>query len=144
MARLFSGDGLQISDDWIRTPTAAYAIAEVRAVWTTRRQVGRGSRLMTAGLGAAAVLVLVGAAGVSGWLTRNWVWLLLSPVFFFVAATIGLLDPIAIYLEKRHHELWITTGTVSVMLWRANQVEVRKALRQIQRARQRHRDAYEV
>ena len=80
----------------------------------------------------------------SGWLTRNWVWLLASPVFFFVAAAIGLLDPIAIYLEKRHHELWITTGTVSVLLWKANQVEVRKALRQIQRARERRRDAYEV
>jgi hypothetical protein len=144
MARLFDEDGLQITHDWIRTPTGTYAIAKVRAAWVTRRQVGRGSRLLTAGLGAGLVLVLIGGAGMSGWLSRNWVWLLASPVFFFVAAAIGLLDPIAIYLEKRHHELWITTGTVSVLLWKANKVEVRKALRQIQRARERHREAYEV
>ena len=48
------------------------------------------------------------------------------------------------YLEKRHHELWITTGTVSVLLWKANKVEARKALRQIQRARERHRESYGV
>ena len=59
-------------------------------------------------------------------------------------ASIGLFDPVAIYLEKRHHELWITTGTVSVLLWKANKVEVNKALRHIQRARERHREAYEV
>ena len=144
MARLFDENGLQITDDWIRTPAGTFAIAEVRAAWVTRRQATRGNRWLTAGLGAGFVLVLVGGAGMSGWLARYWVWLLASPVVFFVVAAVGLLDPIAIYLEKRHHELWITTGTVSVLLWKANKVEVRKALRQIQRARERHREAYEV
>jgi hypothetical protein len=144
MAILFSRDELQITDDWIRTPWAVYAIADVTAVWTTRRQVGRGSRLLTAVLGFAVVLVLIGGAGLSGWLVRNWVWVLVSPILFLVAGTLGLLDPLAIYLEKRHHELWITTGTVSVRLWKANQVEVRKALRQIQRASERYREDFEV
>jgi hypothetical protein len=80
----------------------------------------------------------------SGWLTRNWLWLLASPIIFFAAASIGLFDPVAIYLEKRHHELWIATDTTAIRLWKANRIEVSKALRQIQRARERHREQYEV
>ena len=144
MARLFDEEGLQITDGWIRTRTGSYAIGAVREAWVTRRQVTRGSRLLTAGLGAGVVLVFIGGAGMTGWLSRNWIWLLFSPVFFFIGASIGLFDPIAIYLEKRHHGLWITTNTGTVMLWKANKVEVSKALRQIQRARERHREQYEV
>ena len=62
----------------------------------------------------------------------------------FVAAGIGLLDPVAVYHEKRHHELWITTDAVSVQIWKANSVEANKALRAIQRARERHQERYEV
>src|SRR5262249_55173366 len=112
--------------------------------WTTRRQAARGSRLLTAALGTGLVLALIGAVGATGAFTQVWLWLLASPLLFLAAATIGLLDPIAIYLEKRHHELWITTDSVAVLLWKANYVEVRKALRQIQRARERHREQYEV
>jgi Family of unknown function (DUF6232) len=144
MTRLFHEEGLQITDEWIRTPFGTYAIADVRAAWVTRHQISRGSRMLTAALGAGFVLVLVGGVGVTGWFNRNWVWLLASPVVFFLAASIGLFDPVAIYLEKRHHELWITTGTTSVLLWKANYVEARKALRQIQRARERHHERYEV
>ena len=136
MGRLFDHDGLVISEDWIRTPAARYPITDVRDAWVTRRQVSRGSRWFTAGLGAGAVLVLIGVAGLTGWLTRNWLWLLAAPVIFLAAGTIGLLDPVAIYLEKRHHELWITTSAGSLLLWKANAVEVGKALRQIQRARE--------
>ncbi len=144
MARRFSEQGLQITDDWVRAPHGAYAIADVREAWVTRRQITRGSRLLTAGLGAGVVLVLIGGAGMSGWLTRNWLWLLASPIIFFAAASIGLFDPVAIYLEKRHHELWIATDTTAIRLWKANRIEVSKALRQIQRARERHREQYEV
>jgi hypothetical protein len=70
-------------------------------------------------------------------------WLLAAPVIFLAAAWIGLLDPVAIYLEKRHHELWIATDTGSAMVWKANSVEANKALRQIQRARERHQEQYE-
>ena len=144
MARLFDEEGLQITDGWIRSRTGSYAIGAVREAWVTRRQVTRGSRLLTAGLGAGLVLVLVGGAGMTGWLSRNWIWLLLSPVFFFIGASIGLFDPIAIYLEKRHHELWIGTDTVAVQIWRHNRIEVHKALRAIQRARERDREQNEV
>ena len=34
-------------------------------------------------------------------------------------------------------------GAGSALVWKANAVEVGKALRQIQRARERHRDAYD-
>ena len=144
MARLFQDKGLQITDEYIHTPTGRYPIRDVRDAWVTRKQLSRGSRLLNAGLGAGVLLVLVGGAGLSGWLSRNWLWLLATPVVFLLAATIGLFDPIAIYLEKRHHELWINTDTVSVRLWKANKVEASKALRQIQRARERHREQYEV
>lgn len=142
--KLFHTDDLQITDDWIRSSAGMFSIRDVRNAWVTRRQIGRGGRLFTAMLGLAAVLVVVGVAGVSGWLTRNWMWLLAAPLLFFVAAAIGLLDPVAIYLEKRHHELWIATDTVAVRVWKANSVEVNKALRAIQRARERHREQYEV
>ena len=80
----------------------------------------------------------------TGWLKGHWLWILAAPVLFFAAAAIGLLDPVAIYLEKRHHELWIVTDTVAVNIWRANRIEVHKALRAIQRARERAREQNEV
>jgi nicotinamide riboside transporter PnuC len=95
---------------------------------------------MTAVLGAGVLLVIVGTVGATGWLARNWGWLLAAPLFFVVAAHIGLLDPIAIYLEKRHHELWIATDVVSVRIYKANAVEAHKALRAIQRASERHHE----
>lgn len=144
MVRLYEHDGLVVTDDWIRTPTRQYRISDVQDAWVTRRQVTRGGRWFTYGLGAGAVLVLLGAAGLTGWLTRNWLWLLATPVAFLVAGAIGLLDPIAIYLEKRHHELWITTDGGSIRVWKANAVEVGKAMRQINRARQRHLDAHDL
>jgi hypothetical protein len=144
MAVLFREDGLQVSDDWIRARSGTFAIGDVRRVWVTRRQVARGSRLLTTALGTGVVLVAIGGAGTAGLLTRYWMWLLAAPLLFFVAASIGLLDPIAIYLEKRHHELWIATDTTAALLWKHNNVEVNKALRAIERACERHREQYEV
>jgi hypothetical protein len=144
MALLFRSDHLQVTEDWIRSSAGTFAIRDIRSAWVTRKQIGRGSRLTTGLLGVAALLVVIGGAGATGWLEANWVWLAASPVLFFVAAGIGLLDPIAIYLEKRHHELWIATDKVSVRLWKANAIEANKALRAIQRARERHREQYEV
>jgi hypothetical protein len=143
MARLYDHDGLIVTDEWVRTPTASYPISAIRDAWTTRRQVTSSSRWFAAGLSAGALLVVIGVAGASGWLTRNWAWLLATPVAFLAAGTVGLLDPVAIYLEKRRHELWITVDAGSMLLFKANGVEVGKALRQIQRARERHREAYD-
>jgi hypothetical protein len=144
MALLFRSDHLQVTEEWVRSAAGTFAIRDVRNVWVTRKQIGRGSRLITGLLGVAALLIVIGGAGASGWLQHNWQWVLAAPVLFFVAAGIGLLDPVAIYLEKRHHELWLATDTVSVRLWKANAIEANKALRAIQRARERHREQYEV
>jgi len=144
MATLFSEDGLQVTDEWIRSVPGNFAIRDVRSTWVTRKQIGRGSRLLTALLGAGAMLVLIGGAGASGWLSRNWTYLLWTPLIVVVAGAIGLLDPLAVYLEKRHHELWIATDSVAVRVWKHNSVEVHKALRAIQRARERNQEQYEV
>jgi hypothetical protein len=144
MGFLFRTDQLHVTDEWIRSAAGTFAIRDIRNAWVTRRQIGRGSRLITGLLGVAALLIVIGGAGATGWLAHNWMWVLATPVLFFVSAAIGLLDPVAIYLEKRHHELWIATDTVSVRLWKANSIEVNKALRAIQRARERHREQYEV
>src|SRR5690242_14096672 len=98
----FEDAGLVVSDDWIRTPAGSWAVAEVGDVWVTRRHAARGSRWLTASLAAGALLVLVGGAGLLGWLARGWPWLLLAPAVLLLAGSVGLLDPIAIYLEKRH------------------------------------------
>jgi len=142
MVRLYDHNGLVVTDDWIRTPTAQYKISDVLDAWMTRR--GGNGRWFTYGLGAGAVIVLLAGAGVTGWLTRNWLWLLAAPLILLAAGAVGLLDPVAIYLEKRHHELWITTPAGSVRVLKANAVEVGKALRQIHRARERHFEAYDV
>jgi hypothetical protein len=144
MVRLYDHDGLVVTDDWILTPAGRYKISDVRDSWVTRRQLGRGSRWFTYGLGVGTILILLGASGLTGWLTRNWLWLLTAPVIVLAAGTIGLLDPIAIYLEKRHHELWITTDAGSVRVWKANAVEAGKAMRQINRARQRQFDDHDL
>lgn len=143
MVRLYDHNGLVVTDDWIRTPTAQYKISDVMDAWMTRR--GGSGRWFTYGLGTGAVIVLLAGAGLTGWLTRNWLWLLATPIILLGAGAVGLLDPIAIYLEKRHHELWITTPAGSVRVFKANAVEVGKALRQINRARQRLLDdAYDA
>lgn len=138
MAMLFHADGVQVTEDWVRGPAGTIRVADVRRVWVTRRQTSRGSRALTATLGFAVVLVVLGGAGLSGWLTRNWLWILAAPVIFLVVAWIGLLDPLAVYLEKRHHELWVATDTVALMIYKANSVEANKALRAIERAVERH------
>jgi hypothetical protein len=144
MARLYDHDGLLITDDWIRVPGATFSMSQVRDGWVARRSATRGGRLLTTILGSVALLMLVGGAAATGWLARNWIWLLAAPGLLFVAGSVGLLDPIAIYLEKRHHELWISVDSGSVPIWRGNVVECRKALRQIQRAQERQREAREA
>jgi hypothetical protein len=144
MATLFRADDLQITDEWIRAVPGTFPISDVRSAWSTRHGASRGSRLMTALLGIGAVLVVVGGIGMTGWLTRNWMWVLAAPLLFFAAAAIGLLDPVAIYLEKRHHELWIATNSVEVKVWKHNAVEVNKAIRAIQRARERYVDRFDA
>lgn len=133
---LFHAAELQISEELIRTPGGRVRIADVRRVWVTRR-AGRGSRTMTGALGVGAILVVIGGFGLSGWLTRNWPWLLTAPVLFLVVVHFGLLDPIAIYLEKRHHELWVATDRETLCIFRANSVEAHKAQRAIERAAER-------
>ena len=144
MATLFRAAELQVTEEWIRALPGTFAIKDVRSAWSTRRRVSRGSRLLTALLGVGLVLVLIGGAGLTGWLTDNWMWLLAAPVVFFAAAWIGLLDPIAIYMEKRHHELWIATDSTAVAVWKDNAVEVNKALRAIQRARERYLERFDA
>jgi hypothetical protein len=145
MATLFRASDLQVTDDWIRAVPGTFPIHDVRSAWATRRSTSRGGRLLTAVLGVVVLLVLIGGAGLSGWLTRNWIWILAAPVAFFAAAWIGLLDPIAVYLEKRHHELWIATAdSRAVLVWKHNSVEVNKALRAIQRARERHLEQFDL
>jgi hypothetical protein len=141
MSVLFRARELQISDDWIRGVPGTFAIREVRSVWVTRR--GRSRRWTTVTIALAVALVAIGWAGASGWLTRNWSYLIYGLLLLPLAASIGFLDPIAIWLEKRHHELWIATDSVAVLLWKHNHVEVNKALRAINRARERQQERLE-
>jgi hypothetical protein len=137
MSVLFRADSLQVTDDWIRAPAGTIRVGDVRRVWVTRR-AGRGSRALTAALGVAVLLAVLAGAGLSGWLSHNWLWIVAAPVIFLAVAWVGLLDPMAIYLEKRHHELWVATDTVAVRMYKANSVEAKKALRAIERAVERH------
>lgn len=138
MSTHFDADGLRVTGEWIRSPAGTIPIRDVRQVWVTRRRAGRGSRTLTAALGAAVILAIICGAGLGGWLADHWLWILATPLIFFVIAYIGLLDPVAIYLEKRHHELWIATDTVAIRIYKANSVEAHKALRAIERAVERH------
>ena len=137
MATLFRSDELIVTDEGICTAAGVVAIGDIRQVWVARR-VGPGGRLLTGLLGAGVMAIIIAIVGASGWLTRNWIWLLAAPVIFVVAAHFGLVDLIAIYLEKRHHQLWIATDQTAMPIYRANSVEAKKAMRAIQRAHERH------
>ncbi len=142
MALLFRNDELQITTDWIRCAAGSFSIRTVASAWVVRRHAERGSRALTAGLGTAALVIVIGGAGLSGHLDRVWRWLIAAPLIFLAVAWVGLLDPLAIYLEKRRHELWITVNGTDVCLWKANLVEANKALRAIQRAREQFREEW--
>ena len=141
MTTYFRNDELLVTDEVIRSRSGTFTIAEVRQVWVGRGSAHRGARLLAGAAGAGVLLVVIAAVGASGWLARNWVWLFILPVLFFVAGSIGLFDPVAIYLEKRHHELWIATDAVAVCVYKANLVEANKAARAIQRANERRRES---
>src|SRR5258706_11360785 len=94
MTLLFRSDQLHITDDWIRSAVGTFAIRDVRNAWVTRRQIGRGSRLVTGLLGVAALLIVIGGAGASGWRAHNWLELPATPVPLFVAAGVRRAAPL--------------------------------------------------
>ena len=89
------------------------------------------------------MLIIIGGVGATGWLTRNWMWLLAAPVIFLARPGSAC--------STRSRSTWrsATTSsgspptTVAVCVYKANSVEANKALRQIQRARERHQEQYE-
>ena len=143
MAVLFRERGLQVTDDWVHSTAGNIPIREVRSVWTELPRATRGRRFGTMIALVGLVLILFAWAWASGWLTRNAVMIPGFLVLFAIATWGGLLDPIAVWREKRHHELWVATNGYSMKVWANNSVEVNKAVRAIQRAQERLRDAQE-
>jgi hypothetical protein len=143
MAVLFRERDLQVTDDWIRSSSGNIPIREVRSVWVQLPRATRGRRFGTMIVLVGLVLLLFVWAWSSGWLSKNAVMIPGFLVLFVIAAWGGLLDPVAVYMEKRRHELWISTDAYSVKIWANNNVEVNKAVRAIQRAQERLRDAQE-
>jgi hypothetical protein len=141
MATLFHERGLQVTDEWIRSSSGHIPIAEVRSVWVQLPRTTRGRRFGTALTLVGVVLLLFAWAWTSGWLARNAVMLPAFLVLFAIAAWAGALDPIAVWLEKRRHELWVATDAYKAKVFVDNNVEVNKAARAIQRAQERMRDA---
>ena len=143
MAVLFRERDLQVTDDWIRTNAGKIPIRAVRSVWVQLPRATRGRRFGTMLVLVGLVLLLFAWAWSSGWLSKNAVMIPGFLVLFVIAAWGGLLDPVAVWLEKRRHELWVSTNAYSVKVWANNNVEVNKAVRAIQRAQERLRDAQE-
>ena len=143
MAVLFRERGLQVTDDCIYSTAGKIPITEVRLAWTELPRATRGRRFGTVVVLLGLVLLLFLWAWSSGWLSRNAVMIPGFLVLFAIATWGGLLDPIAVWREKRRHELWVSTDAFSVKVWANNSVEVNKAVRAIHRARERMRDAQE-
>jgi Family of unknown function (DUF6232) len=143
MAVHFRERDLQVTDDWIRSSSGNIPIRELRSVWVQLPRATRGRRFGTMIVLVGLVLLLFAWAWGSGWLTHNAVMIPGFLVLFVIAAWGGLLDPVAVYMEKRRHELWVSTDAYSVKIWANNNVEVNKAVRAIQRAQERLRDAQE-
>jgi hypothetical protein len=145
MAILFNEGELVVTDERIRTPGRDYPISRVSRVWCALPESSRGMRLMVIGTLVGIVLAVGIYLTTVGWLREHLVAvpfiLTLVCVLLAFLGWAGILDPLAVYLEKRRHELWIETDGVAVMLWSNNKVEVNKALRAIGRARERHHDA---
>jgi hypothetical protein len=143
MTVLFREKGLQVTDDWVHSNAGNIPIAEIRSVWNELPRATRGRRFGTMVVLIGLVLLLFAWAVASGWLQRNAISIPGFLVLFAIATWGGLLDPIAVWREKRRHELWVSTDAYSVKVWANNSVEVNKAVRAIQRAQERMRDAQE-
>ncbi|GAA1789786.1 hypothetical protein GCM10009682_09860 [Luedemannella flava] len=141
MAILFHERDLLVTDERVRTPTREYPIYRVRRAWVSLPESTRGLRLIVTAVLVGVVVAVAGWAVASGWLTDHWVTVPLFIVAAGIAGWAGFLDPLAIYLEKRRHDLYLDVDGVPVRVWSNNKVEVNKAIRAIDRARERHRDA---
>jgi|SRR4051812_12055104 hypothetical protein len=145
MAILFNERELVVTDERIRTPGRDYPISRVSRVWCALPESTRGVRLMVIATLVGVVLAVGIYLTTVGWLRGHLIALpfvlTLVCVLVGLLGWAGILDPVAVYLEKRRHELWIETDGMAVLLWSNNKVEVNKALRAIGRARERHDDA---
>jgi len=141
MAILFNERELLVTEECVRTTTHEYPIRLVRRVWITLPESTRGVRLTVTAVLVGAVVAVAAWALASGWLTDHWIAVPVLIIAAVVAGWAGFLDPLAVYLEKRRHDLWIDVDGMPVRVWSDNKVEVNKAVRAIERARERHRDA---
>ena len=141
MAILFNERDLLVTDECVRTPRREYPIPRVRRAWVSLPESTRGLRLVVTALLVGVVVAAATWALTTGWLADHWVAVPLFIIAAAVAGWAGFLDPLAVYLEKRRHDLWLDVDGVAVRVWSDNKVEVNKAVRAIDRARERHRDA---
>jgi hypothetical protein len=136
----FESPGLHITDEWVWAGGSRYAPGEIRRAWperppgTGRHAIGRWVLVV----GVACVLV-----GVMLWpFVGPWVgahlWVLTVAVPAFLALLfwqVGL-DVLGHHKENRPFHLWIDTPAGAVTVLTDNEVEVNKALRALDRARE--------
>ncbi|MFC7483177.1 DUF6232 family protein [Luedemannella flava] len=110
-------------------------VAAIREVWVARPP--RPDRRWPAIAGALTLLAAMVAGLIfRAWLAEYWLAALLVglAVVAFLFWAVGL-DVLTYHIEHRDHDLWISDGRRRLHIWRHNEVEVNKALRAINRAR---------
>jgi hypothetical protein len=135
MRTLFDAAGLQVTEEWVRAAGARIPVTRIQDVWVARPP--RATRRWPA-LVALVVFVLAGVAWFiwRDWFSTHWATLVVGGVAIGALFIWGIgLDLLTYHIEHRDHDLWISDGKRRLRIWRHNEVEVNKALRAINRAR---------
>jgi Family of unknown function (DUF6232) len=138
----FESAGLQITDEWLQAGGARYPLGAIRRAWSERpsKDGGGGHAIARWTLVLGGACVLIGAVlwpFVGPWVGEHlWVLTIGVPAFLLLLFWQVGLDLLGHHKENRANHLWIDTPVGAVTVLTDNEVEVNKALRALDRARE--------
>ena len=141
MTTFFDASGLHITDEWVQAGGHRYALGEIRRAWAERpTRTGGGHAVARWTLVIGGAFVLIGAVLwplVGPWLASHlWVLTVGVPAFLVLLFWQVGLDLLGHHKENRPFDLRIDTPAGAQTLLTDNEVEVNKALRALDRARE--------
>jgi len=136
----FDTSGLHITNEWVQAGGHRYAVGEIRRAWAERPPTRGGHAIARWTLVIGGAFVLIGAVlwpVVGPWLASHlWVLTVGVPAFLLLLFWQVGLDLLGHHKENRPYHLWIDTSAGPLAVLTDNEVEVNKALRALDRARE--------
>lgn len=139
MTTFFEAAGLHITDEWVQAGGHRYGLGEIRRAWTDRPS-GGGHAIARSALVIGGACVLLGVVlwpVVGPWVGAHlWALTIGGPALLALLFWQFGLDLLGHHKENRPYHLWIDTPAGAVAVLTDNEVEVNKALRALDRARE--------